>query len=64
MIDYQGQVDASGDNQWVRVYDWEFVPGPPVLGLSSIRRASRPLERRTSDHPISGFSRSARSSPC
>ena len=29
MIDYQGRSGASSDNQWVRVYDWEFVPSAP-----------------------------------
>ncbi|MDH5508618.1 MAG: hypothetical protein OEZ02_15455 [Anaerolineae bacterium] len=29
MIDYQGRSGASGDNQWVRVYDWELVPAAP-----------------------------------
>lgn len=29
MIDYQGRTGASGDNQWVRVYDWEFIPALP-----------------------------------
>jgi hypothetical protein len=29
MIDYQGRMGASGDNQWVRVYDWEFIPALP-----------------------------------
>ena len=26
MIDYQGKTGAMNENQWVRVYDWEFVP--------------------------------------
>jgi hypothetical protein len=29
MIDVQGRAGASGDNQWVRVYDWELVPAAP-----------------------------------
>ena len=34
MIDYQGRTGASGDNQWVRVYDWEFLPAlPNATGL-------------------------------
>jgi hypothetical protein len=34
MIDYQGRTSASGDNQWVRVYDWEFIPAlPNTTGL-------------------------------
>ncbi len=28
-IDYQGRTGASGDNDWVRVYDWELVPAAP-----------------------------------
>ncbi|KAA3643431.1 MAG: hypothetical protein DWQ07_23240 [Chloroflexi bacterium] len=28
-IDYQGQPGVSGNNQWVRVYDWEYVPSLP-----------------------------------
>lgn len=34
MIDYQGRSGTSGDNQWVRVYDWEFIPAlPNATGL-------------------------------
>lgn len=29
MIDYQGRSGASFDNQWVRLYDWEFTPALP-----------------------------------
>ena len=28
-IDYQGQTGASNSNQWVRIYDWEYVPSLP-----------------------------------
>lgn len=34
MIDYQGNTGAVGDNQWIRVYDWEMVPAlPNATGL-------------------------------
>lgn len=25
-IDYQGMTDDADDNDWIRIYDWEFVP--------------------------------------
>jgi hypothetical protein len=28
-IDYQGETGDEDDNQWIRVFDWEFVPASP-----------------------------------
>lgn len=30
-IDYQGNPGDAGNNQWVRVYDWEFAPAAPGI---------------------------------
>jgi hypothetical protein len=39
MVDYQGLTGQGDDNQWVRVYDWEYVPAAPgESGLIVFRR--------------------------